>query len=47
MSEKKYYIHDGASQKGPFSVEDLLLNNINSDTPIWYDGMRIGQLPEK
>ncbi len=36
---KKYYIHDGSQEVGPFSVDELLLKGINNDTPIWYDGI--------
>ncbi len=37
---KKYYIHDGSQEVGPFSVDELLLKGINGDTPIWYDGIQ-------
>lgn len=36
---KKYYLHNGIEQEGPFDIEDLKAKLINKDTPIWYDGL--------
>ncbi len=36
---KKYFIHDGTSQLGPFDLEELASKNLHADTPIWYDGL--------
>ena len=36
---KKYFLHDGSQQAGPFDIEDLSLKNLTKDTPIWYDGL--------
>ena len=36
---KKYYLHNGAEQQGPFDIDDLKSRNINKDTPIWYEGI--------
>ncbi len=36
---KKYYLHDGTEQKGPFDIEELKSKNLNRDTPIWYEGI--------
>lgn len=36
---KKYYLHDGKQQIGPFYIEDLKQYNINSETMIWSPGM--------
>lgn len=36
---KKYYLHNGTDQQGPFDTEDLKAKLINKDTPIWYDGL--------
>ncbi|HEU4716693.1 MAG TPA: DUF4339 domain-containing protein [Bacteroidia bacterium] len=36
---KKYYIHDGNNQDGPFSIDELKAKNINKDTPLWYEGL--------
>src|SRR5947209_723994 len=34
---KKYHIHVGAEQLGPFSIEELKDRNISADTPVWYN----------
>lgn len=36
---KKYYIHNGQIESGPFDIEQLKEMQLNSDTPIWYDGL--------
>lgn len=36
---KKYYLHDGANQSGPFDKEELKLKNIKKTTAIWYEGL--------
>lgn len=36
---KKYYLHDGSTQQGPFDIEDLKLKNISGQTSIWYQGL--------
>lgn len=36
---KKYYLHNGTDQQGPFDIEDLKSKLINKDTPIWYSGL--------
>lgn len=36
---KKYYLHNGQVESGPFDIEQLKEMNLNSDTPIWYDGL--------
>lgn len=36
---KKYYLHNGTEQQGPFDLDDLKAKGINKDTPIWYDGL--------
>lgn len=36
---KKYYLHNGTEQIGPFSLEDLATKNITKDTEIWYEGL--------
>lgn len=35
---KKYYIHNGTEQQGPFSLEELKDLKINQDTMIWFEG---------
>ena len=36
---KKYYLHNGIEQQGPFDIDDLKIKDINKCTPIWYDGL--------
>lgn len=44
---KKYYIHNGTEQVGPFTIEELKVNKINKTTPIWYDGLDIWTTAEQ
>lgn len=37
--EVKYYISRGGQRLGPFSVNELLRNNLTSDTLVWTNGM--------
>ena len=36
---KKYFLHDGSEQEGPFDIEELKSKNLNRDTPIWFEGL--------
>lgn len=36
---KKYYLHNGSEQQGPFDLEDLKTKNITRDTMVWYEGI--------
>lgn len=36
---KKYYLHTGTEQQGPFDLEELKSKNIIRATPIWYEGL--------
>jgi hypothetical protein len=36
---KKYFIHDGKEQQGPFSIEELKLKGISSKSMIWFEGL--------
>lgn len=36
---KKYFLHDGSEQAGPFDIEELKSKNVNRDTPIWFEGL--------
>jgi hypothetical protein len=36
---KKYYLHNGTEQDGPFSAAELIEKNIKKDTDIWYEGL--------
>ncbi len=44
---KKYFLHNGTEQQGPFDLDDLKAKNINKDTPIWYDGLHDWTTAEK
>lgn len=47
---KKYYLHDGSVQSGPFEFNDLKEKQINKNTPVWFEGLSkwtiAGELPE-
>lgn len=36
---KKYYIHVGEIQEGPFDIQELQLKNIAPETYIWFNGL--------
>ncbi len=36
---KKYYIHDGEDEQGPYNIEELKSKKINSTTPVWHNGL--------
>jgi hypothetical protein len=36
---KKYYVHDGQRERGPFSIEELSSELIDKETPVWYEGL--------
>lgn len=36
---KKYYLHNGTEEQGPFSVEELGEKNLKKSTEIWYKGL--------
>jgi hypothetical protein len=44
---KKYYLHKGAGQNGPFDIEDLKTKQILKETPIWYDGLSDWTIADK
>lgn len=37
---REYYTHIGKIQKGPFTLDELKLQNINANTPVWYEGLQ-------
>ncbi|MEI6816874.1 MAG: GYF domain-containing protein [Bacteroidota bacterium] len=37
---KKYYIHIGTEQQGPFDLNELKEKNIHKETYIWYEGLK-------
>lgn len=47
---KKYFLHNGKDQEGPFDINDLKVKNINADTPVWFEGISewttIKEVPE-
>ncbi|MBC8488919.1 MAG: DUF4339 domain-containing protein [Bacteroidetes bacterium] len=36
---KKYYLHNGTEQEGPFDIEDLKTKNLTKNTQVWYEGL--------
>lgn len=36
---KKFYLHNGKDQQGPFDIEDLKSKNINKESSIWFEGL--------
>jgi GYF domain 2 len=44
---KKYYLHDGKEQKGPFDIDELTDKNISRETSIWFEGLEEWKTAEK
>ncbi len=44
---KKFYLHNGQNQDGPFNIDELKALNIEKDTPIWYEGIENWTTAEK
>ena len=44
---KKYYLHNGTDQQGPFDIEDLKAKNITKETSIWHEGLSEWTTAEK
>lgn len=36
---KKFFLHNGSENIGPFDIEELKEKKITKDTPIWYEGL--------
>lgn len=36
---KKFYLHSGTDQQGPFDIEELKSKNITKETSIWHEGL--------
>lgn len=34
---KKYYLHNGTVQEGPFDIEELKTKNLTRQTPVWFE----------
>ena len=37
---RRYFIHNGFSEVGPFTIDKLKEHQLKSDTPIWYEGLQ-------
>ena len=37
---RKYFIHNGETENGPFDIEQLKSMQIKSEMPIWYEGLQ-------
>lgn len=44
---KKYYLHNGTEQQGPFDLDELKAKQIDKNTPIWYEGLPEWTIAEK
>jgi hypothetical protein len=44
---KKYFLHNGKDQEGPFNIEELKTKNISRETPIWSEGHEEWTIAEK
>src|SRR5689334_19446477 len=46
---KKYYLHNGQNQHGPYSLEELKEQPLNKNTPVWTsdlpDWTKAGEIP--
>lgn len=46
----QFFIHDGQNEKGPLDIEQLKLEQIKKDTPIWFEGLEnwttVGEVEE-
>ena len=47
---KKYFLHNGTENSGPFDLDELKTMSITKTTPVWYEGMEnwkyAGEIPE-
>lgn len=39
LQMKRFYLHNGNEQQGPFNIEDLKGKNITKQTSVWYEGL--------
>ena len=37
---RQYFIHNGQTEQGPLDIEQLKLQPLKLDTPIWYEGLK-------
>jgi hypothetical protein len=47
---RQYFIHNGQNEEGPFDLEQLKLQTLKKDTPIWHEGLEswttVGEIEE-
>ncbi len=47
---KKYFLHNGTENSGPFDLDELKTKSITKTTPVWFEGMEnwkyAGEIPE-
>jgi hypothetical protein len=47
---RQYFIQNGQNEEGPFDLEQLKLQTLKKDTPIWYEGLEswttVGEIEE-
>ncbi len=47
---KKYYLHIGTENSGPFDIEELKEKKLTKTSPVWFEGMQqwktAGEIPE-
>lgn len=36
---KRFYLHNGTEQEGPFDITDLKTKRVKKETPIWHEGL--------
>ena len=36
---KKFYLHDGKAQHGPYDIDELKQKNISPQTPVWFNNL--------
>jgi hypothetical protein len=37
---KKFYLHDGKAQHGPYDIDELKQQNISPQTPVWFNTLK-------
>ncbi|MBF2708471.1 DUF4339 domain-containing protein [Flavobacterium soyangense] len=37
---KKYFLHNGTENSGPYDLDELKTKSITKTTPVWYEGMK-------
>lgn len=44
---KKYYLHIGTENSGPFDLEELKIKRITKKTPVWFEGLENWKFAEE